>query len=289
MRELVREDRFELQRREAGERAHRQQHDRFQPADHRRDVDGRGLQQHNGTRQVQRTGEPPDDRLQARVRGRRAVRPHPADREPPAGQPQSEDRDSCHPAEHDHRHPSLEPRRRCHARGAVAARRSRWVDACRHYGRCSHDGRITRRPGLGAHDYRRFGTRRLPVLDAGGNRQRRHQHHRDRGHDVADVRGALAKQAQRDRGGGADEGPLPDEMQKRPSDRLNGRFTQQCISRGHPAPPGRRGRRSVFEFRSALPPTRAWSRAPASPAWTPTRRTPGRAGRARAAAGSDPR
>ena len=68
VRQLVREDRLELLRRQSSQRARRKQHDRLEPADHRRHVDERRLEQPDVAGDVQPARQARRDVLPARRR-----------------------------------------------------------------------------------------------------------------------------------------------------------------------------------------------------------------------------
>ena len=86
VRELVREDGFELRRRQPGERARGQQDDRPQPADDGRHFHERRSQQADGARDVKLPGEPGDAAASHSARGavprvvNRCTKNHPASR-----------------------------------------------------------------------------------------------------------------------------------------------------------------------------------------------------------------
>ena len=127
------------------------------------------------------------------------------------------------------------------------------------------------------------------VCTRGHRRHRQHQRQADGGDDVADVGGAAAQREERDRREQPDERALPDELEQRPPDGLRRRLLKQDAqsrssrtSRSLSFSPSlcRLCRpRASGESPPARPTTRACSRAPAGRASTTSRRRRGPSGR----------
>ena len=279
----------------AATRAGREQDDRLQPADHRRHVDQRRLEQRDRAADVQAAREPRRHALPLICRGPVAARAQPLDPDPSGQQPQAQHRHAGDPHEDQGRQQRLDPDRRHHARHEEAAPRSAVSRPATRAspGRSAADRGAGPRTGeRGSSGQRR--TRRVPSARSDWNfctplttgsvsisaRPTADDH-------VADVRGAPAQGQQHQCRQDADRGPLPHELQERPAHGLGGRLAQQGLNRGHLGPPSRSARRQSPSGCPAAPPrTRACWRAPAGRASTTIRRTPDPPGPARAAAAS---
>ena len=101
VRELVGENRFDLRRRQRRERGDRQQDRRPQPADDRRHVDERRLDDVRGRRQAEAVREPAAGGLPARRRGRQRGAMQPAHVPPAAGHPREQHDDAGQPRDGD--------------------------------------------------------------------------------------------------------------------------------------------------------------------------------------------
>ncbi len=268
VREFVGEDRFDLGRRQSGERAHGQQHDGLEPADHGRHLDARGFEQPYRPRDPQPARQPPSGGFERGIRRRDALRLHPLHPDPPGREPQRQRKHSDDPPRDEERQPRFDVDgpggRRCAARRRTRGRRRRGPE-CR--GSLRHAAGLRR-----SRRRRRDNGVALPHLHGGHDRHRRHQRQRHGPDDVAHVGGAAAQQEQQRGGERANQGALPDEVQQGPADGLRDGLLEQ-ISRGHgcllrerrPGCPGRlrRSGRAAFGFPRAPRPSRAGWRAPA--------------------------
>ena len=243
VRELMRQDRFELLRPHARQRARRHQHDRPQPSDDRGHLDHRRLQEPNRPGDVQALREPGGDVLPRRGRRRCSARTQALDHQPARQQPERQDNHARQPdEEHDPNRGHVRHRRssfwlRARLRRLAA---NRW--SVHGVGPREADGR-----SVTGHDRGRGGRTttcghgcvgdRSPRLQRGHRRHRQHQRQADGGHDVADVGGAAAQDIECDSREQPDERSLPDELDERPPDRLRRRLLEQELNRVHHEPP----------------------------------------------------
>ena len=243
VRELMRQDRFELLRPHARQRARRHQHDRPQPSDDRGHFDHCRLQEPNRPGDVQALREARGDLLPRHRRRRGSARTQALDHQPAGEQPERQDNHARQPdEEHDPDRGQVRLRRssfwlRARLR-RLADNRWRGHDV----GPGEADGRSVTR-----HDRSRDGRTatcghgcvgdRSPRLQSGDRRHRQHQRQADGGNDVADVGGAAAQGVERDSREQPDERSLPDELDERPPDRLRRRLLKQELNRVHHEPP----------------------------------------------------
>ena len=107
------------------------------------------------------------------------------------------------------------------------------------------------------------------------DRRDQHQHEAEACHEIPHVGFLWIDRAKQQSRRPADERALPDEMNQRPTDRLNQRRVEQPITHGSSP----RALSTADGFREAPARTQAWRPAPASRAVMVTRQTPGRGGR----------
>ena len=255
MRELVRDERLDLRRRQARDRGRRQQHDRLQPADHHgHDDHGRLIDTHDAIER-EPSGDAAHERVDLRTDGPRRLPHQAAHRQPAAGEAERQQ---------DHaRAPDRENERDTgRARAGTRTRLAGW-------GRVTtRDPRIarTRAGAKGGRQIRRIRDRRLSEArdrrvrcrrEVRGRRDRRSEHGA-KGDDANRVarRSAESRQAHQPNGHEADERPLPQEVHERPRKDLRIRMKQQFhfFSRGaSPRRPPRLARSRSFAGRSTSP------------------------------------
>jgi hypothetical protein len=100
VRELMRQQRLHVLRRQAAERSHRREDDRPQPSEHRGNVDMRGGHEAHRARHAHALHEALAGRLPLRGRGPHAGESQPRGGDPSAGEAQRQHRDAHEPYDH---------------------------------------------------------------------------------------------------------------------------------------------------------------------------------------------